>query len=225
MPLATYALLQTPRALDTGLFRRVLGGLSCRECEAAAEAGPAAFGLTKSSVSRRFIRASARELRRLMARRLDDQEWLVLLLDGKRFADDGIVIALGVTRTGEKRILGMVQTVTENTAVCASFLREIVERGFTAPHGLLVVLDGAKGLRRRRTRSAGRRGRRAALSVAQARERRALPPEVRATRLATEATGRVCPPDLCRRVAGVTAAALGTAAPQRVGDAELGEWD
>jgi transposase-like protein len=147
MPLATYALLQTPRALDTGLFRRVLGGLSCREYEAAAEAVPAAFGLTKSSVSRRFIRASARELQRLMERRLDDQEWLVLLLDGKRFAADGIVIALGVTRTGEKRILGMVQTATENTAVCASFLRELVERGFTAPQGLLVVLDGAKGLR------------------------------------------------------------------------------
>ena len=82
-----------------------------------------------------------------MERRLDDRDWLVLWLDGKRFAEDGIVIALGVTRTGEKRILGMVQTATENTAVCASFLRELVERGFTAPHGLLVVLDGAQGLR------------------------------------------------------------------------------
>ncbi len=29
-------LLQTPRARDVGLFRRVLGGLSCREYEAAA---------------------------------------------------------------------------------------------------------------------------------------------------------------------------------------------
>lgn len=30
---------------------------------------------------------------------------------------------------------------------CAAFLRELVERGFRAPRGLLVVLDGAKGLR------------------------------------------------------------------------------
>ena len=145
--LPTYQQLQTPRALDVGLFRRVLGGLSCREYEAAAETIPAAFGLAKSSVSRRFIRASARELQRLMERRLDDREWLVLVLDGKRFATDGIVIALGVTRTGEKRILGMVQAATEHKTVCAAFLRELVERGFTAPHGLLVVLDGAKGLR------------------------------------------------------------------------------
>lgn len=147
MPLTTYEHFQTPRALDVGLFRRVLGGLSCREYEAAAEVVPEAFGLAKSSVSGRFIRASARELRHLLERRLDDREWLVLVLDGKRFAADGIVIALGVTRTGEKRILGMVQTATENKRVCAAFLRELVERGFTTPKGLLIVLDGAKGLR------------------------------------------------------------------------------
>ena len=147
MPLATYQHFQTPRALDVGLVRRVLGGLSCREYEAAAEAVPEAFGLAKSSVSARFIRASARELRRLQERRLDDREWLVLVLDGKRFAADGIVIALGVTRTGEKRILGVVQTATENKRVCAAFLRELVARGFTTPKGLLVILDGAKGLR------------------------------------------------------------------------------
>ena len=145
--LATYRQFQTPRALDVGLFRRVLGGLSCREYEAAAETVPAAFGLARSSVSRRFIRASARALRSLLERRLDDREWLVLLLDGKTFAADQLVIALGVTRTGEKRLLGLLQTATENKTVCASFLRDLVERGFTTPRGLLVVLDGAKGLR------------------------------------------------------------------------------
>ena len=41
----------------------------------------------------------------------------------------------------------MVQTATENKRVCATFLRELVERGFHTPHGLLVVLDGATGLR------------------------------------------------------------------------------
>ena len=53
VPLATYAALQSPRAHDVGLFRKVLGGLSCREYEAAAEAVPEAFGLARSSVSRR----------------------------------------------------------------------------------------------------------------------------------------------------------------------------
>jgi transposase-like protein len=145
--LKSYRHFQTPRSLDAGLFRRVLGGLSCREYEAAAEAVPEAFGLSRSSVSRRFIRASGRTLQSLLNRRLDDREWLVLVVDGKSFAKDGIVIALGVTRVGEKRILGMVQTASENKSVCSAFLRELIERGFRAPKGLLVVLDGSKGLR------------------------------------------------------------------------------
>ena len=147
LPLATYAALQTPRGHDVGLFRRVLGGLSCREYEAAAEAVPEAFGLARTSVSRRFIRASARELQRLQERRLDDAEWLVLVLDGKTFAGDQLVVALGVTATGEKRILGLVQTASENRRVLASFLRELGERGLPLDHPLLSVLDGAKGLR------------------------------------------------------------------------------
>ena len=147
VPLAIYEHFQTPRALDVGLFRRVLGGLSCREYEAAAEAVPQAFGLAKTSVSRRFIRASARALRQLTERRLDDREWLVLVLDGKTFAADSLVMALGVTRTGEKRLLGVVQTASENKRVGAAFLRELQERGFRTPAGLLVVLDGSKGLR------------------------------------------------------------------------------
>ena len=106
VPLATYEHFQTPRALDVGLFRRVLGGLSCREYEAAAEAVPAAFGLAKTSVSRRFIRASARALRQLTERRLDDAEWLVLVLDGKTFARDAIVMALGVTRDRREAAAG-----------------------------------------------------------------------------------------------------------------------
>jgi putative transposase len=147
VPLETYTTLQTPRAQDVGLFRRVLGGLSCRDYEAAAEAVPEAFGLARSSVSRRFIRASAKELRRLQERRLDDAEWLVLVLDGKTFAGEQLVVALGVTTTGEKRILGLVQTASENKQVIAAFLRELGERGFPLDRRLLVVLDGAKGMR------------------------------------------------------------------------------
>ena len=147
VPLPAYTALQAPRGQDVGLFRRVLGGLSCREYEAAAEAVPEAFGLARSSVSRRFIRASARELRRVQEQRLDDAQWLVLVLDGKTFAGDQLVIALGVTTEGEKRILGLVQTASENKRVLAAFLRELVERGFPVDRPLLAVLDGAKGLR------------------------------------------------------------------------------
>ena len=148
IPLQSYQQLQTPRAADAGLFRKVLAGLSYRDYGAAAEAVPPAFGLSASSVSRRFIRASAKQLQTFQERRLEAYNLVALLLDGKTFAADSMVIALGITLTGEKVILGFVQTATENETVCSAFLRELVDRGLRTVQGLLVVLDGAKGLRK-----------------------------------------------------------------------------
>ena len=145
--LKSYERFQTPRSNDLGLYRRVAAGISCRDYEAAAEAVPEAFGVAKSSVSRRYVRASARSLRSLMERRHDDQEWLVLVIDGKSFAKDQLVIALGVTTKGDKRILGVVQTATENKKAIAQFLRDLEERGFASKgERLLAVVDGSKGL-------------------------------------------------------------------------------
>ena len=146
VPLPTYERLQAPRGLDSGLLQKVLGGLSTREYERCAEAVPAAFGLSASTVSRRFKRASAKKLQELTDRRLESYDLVALLLDGKTFAEDEMVSAVGVTITGEKVLLGFVQTATENRKVCAAFLRTLLERGLRVELGLLVVTDGAKGL-------------------------------------------------------------------------------
>lgn len=147
IPLTTYERLQVPRVADVGLFRKVLVGLTCRQYAACAEGVPTAFGLSASSVSRRFIRASARHLRALCERRLDRDEFVAVVLDGKTFAQDTMVMALGLTLQGQKTILGFVQTATENEPVCAAFLRGLIERGLRVEPGLLCVIDGAKGLR------------------------------------------------------------------------------
>lgn len=148
VPLRTYQRLQQPRQADRGVLLRVLRGLSCRAYAECAEAVPAAFGLSPSTISRRFIRASARQLQRLCERRLEGYDFVALFLDGKTFADDAMVIALGVTLRGEKVVLGFVQTATENERVCAAFLRGLLERGLRVDQGLLCLLDGAKGLRK-----------------------------------------------------------------------------
>jgi transposase-like protein len=147
VPLRSYHALQTPRQADAGLFRKLLLGLSCRDYAAAAEAVPTAFGLSASTVSRRFIQASAAQLQAFQERNLGAYDVVALALDGKTFARDSMVIALGITLTGEKIVLGFVQTATENERVCAAFLRQLVDRGLRVERGLLVVLDGAKGLR------------------------------------------------------------------------------
>ena len=56
-------------------------------------------------------------------------------------------MALGVTLGGEKVILGSVETRTENAKVCTTFLRSLEERRHSiSGDGLLVVIDGGKGL-------------------------------------------------------------------------------
>ena len=146
VPLPTYRALQAPRAADQALMLAILGGLSTREYGRCTRLVPEAFGLSASTTSRRFRQASRRALAALQERRLSGEACVAVLLDGKTFAEDAMVIAVGVLATGEKRVLGVVQTATENRVVCAQFLRQLLERGLSIDTGILVVIDGSKGL-------------------------------------------------------------------------------
>ena len=148
VPLSSYQALQQPRRAEEAALRKVLKGLSCREYEACVEPLAETFGLSGSSISRRFKRASARKLAELSERDLSGYDLVAIFLDGKTFGDDAMVTALGVTLEGQKVVLGFVQTATENESVCAAFLRGLVERGLKYEQGLLCVIDGAKGLRK-----------------------------------------------------------------------------
>ena len=147
MRLRSYEALQGDRAVNDRLLKRVLYGISCRNYEAAAEAIPGAIGLSGSTVSRGFIQASAAQLREFQERDLSGEDVVAVVLDGKTFADATMVIALGITLSGEKRFLGFVETDTENAQVLTPFLRSLVERGLDVSQGVLVILDGGKGLR------------------------------------------------------------------------------
>ena len=109
VPLDVYQALQTPRQMDEGLLLRMLKGIATRNYEACAEAVPEAFGLSSSSVSRRYVKGTARKLAEFQERSLEGYDLVALFLDGKSFADEEIIIALGVTLDGQKIPLGFVQ--------------------------------------------------------------------------------------------------------------------
>ena len=147
IPLRSYGALSDGGEVDELLLKRVLYGISCRNYERAAESIPGAIGLSSSTVSRGFIQASAATLRDLQERDLSGEDVVTMFLDGKTFADATMVVALGITLSGEKRFLGFVETSTENEKVLTPFLRSLVARGLDISQGLLVILDGGKGLR------------------------------------------------------------------------------
>ena len=147
VPLSCYEDMHRGGDLNDQVFRQVLYGISCRNYEQAAEQIPGAIGLSSSTVSRKFVEASAKKLREFQERDLSGLDLVAVFLDGKSFAEDQMVIAAGVDLTGYKHILGFVQTTTENKRSISQFLKSLTGRGLDVSNGLLAVIDGAKGLR------------------------------------------------------------------------------
>jgi putative transposase len=129
----------------------MLAGLSGRRYRRALEpVGEAveasSSGTSQSTVSRRFIAATAERLAEFRSRPLDDRRWLIVFVDGFDFAGHTMVGALGVTADGTKVPLGVVEGSTENTSVVRGLIVSLRDRGLDASEGILFVLDGGKAL-------------------------------------------------------------------------------
>lgn len=149
--LASYQAFTDTDLLAEGIVARMLAGLSTRRYPAGLEpvgqqVEQEATGTSKSAVSRRFVAATAERLADLLARRLEQQRWLVVYLDGFGMGEHLLIGALGVTADGTKVPLGVVEGSTENAAVATRLVADLADRGLTAEGGLLFVVDGGKAL-------------------------------------------------------------------------------
>jgi transposase-like protein len=144
--LRAYERLQSPQVIDDMALSRVINGMSQRDYQKAAIEVPETFGIKKTSVCRRFIRASGKKLKEFLERDLSQHDIVAIFIDGKWFAENEVVIALGVTAHGDKVLLGFVETSTENHKVCKQFLLSLRDRGLNIDREILFIVDGGKGL-------------------------------------------------------------------------------
>jgi putative transposase len=144
--LESYERLQSPKVIDDIVLARAINGISQGKYERAILEVPETFGVKKTSVCRKFIRASSKRLRQLLERDLSEHDIVAIFMDGKFFADNEMVIALGITMRGEKIVLGFVETSTENGIVCKEFLNRLKDRGLNTDQEILFIIDGGKGL-------------------------------------------------------------------------------
>lgn len=144
--LETYARLQSPEAMPQSVLKRLVRGVSCRDYQGVVDLAREGFGVQKSSVSRSFVKASAKEVRQLAERRWDCLRFPVIYLDGVQYAGETMTVALGVLENGTKHVLGVRQGATENAAVCTALLEDLQQRGLDTSQPTLLVLDGAKAL-------------------------------------------------------------------------------
>lgn len=145
--LEVYRQLQNPKNLREAALRRIVHGVSARNYEQVVEQTRQGFGVKRSSVSRHYVRVMSDRIRQFCERRWDGVRFVAIIIDGKSFAREMMVAALGVTATGEKRVLGLRQGATENAQVCKELLESLRERGVATDVPTLFVLDGSKALR------------------------------------------------------------------------------
>jgi len=151
VPLASYAHFAAEDMLTQVVMERMLAGVATRRHARVAEpVGEKVSGtqksVSKSAISRRFVRQTETALAEVMARDLTELDSKVLMVDGEHVAERCVVVALAITADGTKVPVGLWDGSTENKTVVRSLLADLVERGLTFDDGLLVVLDGAKAL-------------------------------------------------------------------------------
>jgi putative transposase len=149
--LESYDTFASVDLLADHMVASMLAGLSGRRYRRALEpVGEAveaiSSGTSQSTVSRRFIAATAERLAEFRSRPLDDRRWLIVFVDGFDFAGHTMVGALGVTADGTKVPLGVVEGSTENASVVRGLIASLRDRGLDASEGILFVLDGGKAL-------------------------------------------------------------------------------
>src|SRR3954468_9882950 len=151
--LGTYRHFAARDQLSAVVFERMLAGVSTRRYARTGEPvgsdiDALARSTSKSAVSREFVSRTREHLIELMSRPLEDLRLAVLMLDGIELKGRCCVVALGIDTDGVKHPLGLWDGSTENATVATTLLANLVERGLDVEQGVLVVLDGAKALRR-----------------------------------------------------------------------------
>jgi putative transposase len=143
--LATYTQFQDPALFDQQVFQDGLRRVSQRDYAKGLPKIAASFGFSKSAVSRSWVKASQKQLEKLRTRGLSALGIVAVFIDGKRFSKLGVVVALGVSSSGQKHVLGIYQSSTEHSGACRALFDDLERRGL--PEGeLLFVVDGGSGL-------------------------------------------------------------------------------
>ena len=126
----------------------LMKGISTRNYQGVISQMAETVSVSKSNISREFIEQSEQTLRQLCERRFDDKDILIVYIDGLRFGEIHVIVALGVDSQGYKHILGLREGAGENAVIVKDLLTDIVARGLDSSRRRLFVIDGSKALRK-----------------------------------------------------------------------------
>jgi putative transposase len=147
VPIPAYEAMLENAPLGRRMLEILLSGISTRNYQRVLPAMAETVGVSKSAVSRQGMEASEQTLQDLCERRFDDQDILIIYLDGIQFGQTHVIVALGVDNEGHKHVLGLREGSSENATVVKDLLTDVVARGLAPKRRRLFVIDGSKALR------------------------------------------------------------------------------
>lgn len=138
-------------ANDGDISRRIADILVCnvstRKYARVVHRSAEELGISKSAVSRQFVKQSAQAMAQLMSRDLSSIDFVALYVDGVIVAKHHIIAAVGVDAQGTKHVLGLASGSSENAKVVKDLLTGLAQRGLDLNVPRLWVIDGSKALR------------------------------------------------------------------------------
>jgi len=143
--LVSYSMMRRPSNNAASVVTALGAGMSTRSQAWASEGV-----MSKTAASRHWIEATAARISELRERDLTKTAFFGLMLDGVVVGNGAVVvIALGLTCTGEKMTLDFEVGNSENAVVCTALTARLQRRGFAPAPGcrLFAVLDGSDALR------------------------------------------------------------------------------
>ncbi len=136
---------------DADLSRRIADILVCnvstRKYVRVVHRSAGELGISKSAVSRQFVKQSAQAWAELMNRDLSQIDFVAMYVDGVIVAKHHIIAAVGVDAQGKKHVLGLAPGSSENAKVVKDLLSGLAQRGIDLNVPRLWVIDGSKALR------------------------------------------------------------------------------
>lgn len=146
--LKTYTKLRKIENLNERVLELVSSGVSARKYDEIIEKLAEEAGLSKSSVSRRFIEESRKSMEQFKARTFEGIQFFALIMDGTYVNSQAVVTAMGVDTNGNKHFIGYSIGSSENTEVVRTLLNTFEEKKVSFTENILCVLDGSKSLER-----------------------------------------------------------------------------
>ena len=143
--LKIYEQFQDPKLFNSQVFQEGLRHVTQRDYVKGLPKIAASFGISKSKVSRTWVKTTENQLEKLRTRSLSALGIVAVFIDGKSFSKLGAVIALGVGFDGRKHVIGLYQSSTEHSSACRELLDDLERCGLPESE-ILFIVEGGSGL-------------------------------------------------------------------------------